>query len=80
MRTSEIKGARATCLFLVPLVDLKFLVRTFGNACRNFKSAALAKSVLVNLVENAAFGKVFLLRLGPAAKNVIDREQLDFRE
>src|ERR1700737_4643373 len=39
-----------------------------------------AKSVLVDLVENAAFAEVFLLRLGPAAENVVDREQFDLRE
>src|SRR6202158_2811662 len=40
-------------------------------------AAASAKSVFVNLVENAAFAEVFLLRLGPAAENVVDREQSD---
>src|SRR3954452_9316842 len=39
-----------------------------------------ARSILVDLVENAAFAEVFLLRLGPAAENVVDREQFDLRE
>src|ERR1700676_1578112 len=43
-------------------------------------AAASAKSVLVNLIENAAFAEVFLLRLGPAAEHVVDREQFDLRE
>ena len=29
-------------MILVPLFDLKFLTRTRGRCCRNFKSAALA--------------------------------------
>jgi hypothetical protein len=28
-------------MILVPLFDLKFLMRTCGTRCRNFKSAAL---------------------------------------
>src|SRR5438046_6601808 len=39
-----------------------------------------ARSILVDLVENAAFAEVFLLRLGPAAENVVDREQFDLCE
>src|SRR5258708_36439427 len=35
------KGALATLIFLVPLIDLKFLIRACGTRCRNFKSAAL---------------------------------------
>jgi hypothetical protein len=31
-------------MILVPLLDLKFLGRTRGTRCRNFKSAALAES------------------------------------
>src|SRR5450755_588821 len=40
----------------------------------------LARSVLVDLVENAAFAEMFLLRLGPAAENLVDREQIDLGE
>src|ERR1700760_2172213 len=36
-----------------------------------------ASSVLVDLIEDAAFGEVILLRPGPAAENVVDREKLD---
>src|SRR5881275_3621323 len=39
-----------------------------------------ARSVLVDLIEDAAVGKMFLLRLGPAAEKFVDREQLDLRE
>src|SRR5882672_9658058 len=39
-----------------------------------------AGSVLVNLVENAAFAEVFLLRPGPAAEHVVDREQFNLGE
>src|ERR1700722_10763861 len=42
--------------------------------------ASASKSVFVNLIENAAFAKVFLLRLGPAAEHVVNREQFDLRE
>src|SRR3979490_1791500 len=35
----------------------------------------LRMSILVNLIEYAAFAEVFLLRLGPTAENVVDREQ-----
>src|ERR1700728_1106831 len=34
-----------------------------------------AKSVLVNLVEDAAFAEVLLLRLRPAAEDLVDGEQ-----
>src|SRR5882762_6896067 len=37
-------------------------------------------SVLVNLVENAAFAEVFLLRLGPAAEHIVNGEQFDLRK
>src|SRR5258708_9802911 len=37
-------------------------------------------SILVDLVENATFAEMFLLRLGPAAEHVVDREQLDLRK
>src|SRR5437899_7245552 len=40
----------------------------------------LARSILVNLVENAAFAEVILLRLGPTTKNVVDREKFDLGE
>jgi hypothetical protein len=39
--------------------------------------ASASQSVFVNLVENATFAEVFLLRFCPAAENVVDREQLD---
>jgi hypothetical protein len=35
------KRGTGKAIFLVPLFDLKFLVRTCSNLCRNFKSAAL---------------------------------------
>src|SRR5262249_19132479 len=38
------------------------------------------RSVLVDLVENAAFAKMILLRPGPAAEHIVDGEQLDLRE
>ena len=42
--------------------------------------ASALQLILVNLVENAAFAEVFLLRLGPAAENIVDREQFDLGE
>src|SRR5260370_2874211 len=39
-----------------------------------------ARSVLVDLIEDAAFGEMFLLRLGPAAEHLVDREQFDLGE
>src|SRR5438309_8157163 len=39
-----------------------------------------ARSVLVDLIKDAAVGKMFLLRLGPAAEQFVDREQLDLGE
>jgi len=41
-----------------------------------FAPAAVGQTILVNLVENAAFAEVNLLRLRPTTKNVIDREKL----
>src|SRR5882757_6858524 len=38
------------------------------------------RSVLVDLVENAAFGEVVLLRLGPTTENVVDGEKFDLGE
>src|SRR6185295_12042815 len=38
------------------------------------------RSILVNLVENAAFAEVFFLRLGPTPKNVVDREKFNLGE
>src|SRR3954465_10412188 len=38
------------------------------------------RSILVNLVESAAFAEVFFLRLGPTSKNVVDREKFDLGE
>jgi hypothetical protein len=42
-------------MILVPLFDLKFLRRTRGTRCRNFKSAALDRTV-------AKFARIFLAR------------------
>ena len=41
---------------------------------------ARSGSVLVDLVENAALGEMFLLRLGPTAENVVDGEQFNLGE
>src|SRR5205823_6135067 len=49
-------------------------------AAAHYAPCARPRSVLVDLVENAALGEVFLLRLGPAAKHLIDREQFDLGE
>src|SRR6266478_8646735 len=38
------------------------------------------RSVLVDLVEDATFAEVFLLRLGPTTENVVDREKFDLGE
>src|ERR1700683_5440076 len=41
------------------------------------RAPARGQSVLVNLVEDAAFAEVFLLRLRPAAEDVVDGEQFN---
>src|SRR3954462_8820683 len=41
------------------------------------KPSDSARSVLVDLIEDAAVGEMFPLRLGPAAEHIVDREQLE---
>src|SRR3954463_8170320 len=48
--------------------------RSFG--IRRVAAGSLVKSFRVDLVEHAAIGEVGLLSLGPTAKGLVDREQL----
>src|SRR5450755_2407981 len=56
------------------------LPRLFGASRYRFAGKRLFRLILVNLIEDAALAEMLLLRLGPAAEDVIDREQLDFGE
>src|ERR1700733_2488751 len=56
------------------------VLRRPALALTMFPCSPAAKSVLVNLVEDAAFAEVFLPRLAPAAEDIIDRKQFDLCE
>src|SRR5664279_3695918 len=57
-----------------------FLARLLDANRYDFAAKRLFRSILVNLIEDAALAEMFLLRLGPTAEDVIDREQLHLGE
>src|SRR6266508_4880059 len=59
---------------------LRRATAVFTKSPRFRSGCPLARSILVNLVENAAFAEVILLRVGPTTKTVIDREKFDLGE
>src|SRR3954470_24458401 len=56
------------------------VLRRFAAALTTLPQTDRAGSVLVDLIEYAAFAEMFLLRFRPAAEHIVDREQLHLRE